>query len=132
MAPELLKDANCVDEKCDIYSIAIVLWCLYTGQNPADPNRFRVNREKCPPEPDNPSRKVAKSLSWPSFSSSFSSADPASRPDPARLRWAAFSAVVTRAWAEDPAARPTSEEVLADLEAMLGGGCGGSQGCQVA
>jgi hypothetical protein len=134
-APELLRDANCVDEKCDIFSIAIVMWCLYTGQNPADPDRFRDGREKCPPEPYSPSRKIAKTLSWPSFSSSFSSsfasADPASRPDPARLRWAAFSAVVRRAWAEDPAARPAAEEVLADLEAMLGGGCG-SQGCSVA
>jgi serine/threonine protein kinase len=100
VAPELVQDPCSMDEKSDIYSMAMVMRCLQTGGAPlAD---LCSAQGGCISPADDAKR-----------------ARPC-RADPSCLRWPAFSEVVKRAAAEDPAERPTSEALIVSLEAIQG------------
>jgi serine/threonine protein kinase len=117
VAPELLRDPDRIDEKSDIYSVAMIMRRLRAGTSTGADSRDR------PAPPPISSRKC-------------SGRGGTGRADSETRLALALEAVADWASAEDPAGRPTSEELLAalegsgELEASCPQRCGGG-GCTV-
>jgi serine/threonine protein kinase len=95
-APELRRGA-CADPSADIYSIAMVIWFLRTGRDPA-------------PAP-------ASCLPMRVWSGAKGSGD---RPSTGAVGWRGLAAVVAQAWAERAEERPTADGLTGALEALQG------------
>ena len=114
---KLLRDPDRIDEKSDIYSVAMIMRRLRAGTSPGADSRDR------PAPPPISSRKC-------------SGRGGAGRADSESRLALALEAVADWASAEDPAGRPTSEELVAalegsgELEASCPQRCGGG-GCTV-
>jgi len=94
MAPEGLKFVGDLQEPGDVYSYAMLLWELYHKKIPySDWDHFQVNVE------------VLQNKIRPSINAETMPSDIAS--------------LTQRAWAQDPAARPSMSEIIDNLERMV-------------
>lgn len=106
-APEILKRPEKVCERCDVYSFAICLWELWTGQEPYQNVNYHALMHQLtspgsivrPPIPGTPE--------WES-----------SEPSPPELA-PGYRDLMERCWAEDPDDRPSFTEVIKSIRTMI-------------
>jgi serine/threonine protein kinase len=131
MAPELLQFPNAITEACDIYSFGVVMWELWTSQEPFEgmqlhallhqltgPNRLKL------PIPGEESWKDQYLASVTSSCNLFEAEGCREEDEAAALGplepVVGYKELMLRCWTDAPNERPTSSQLLVDLEAMMG------------
>jgi len=92
MAPEVYKDEGSYTERVDIFSAAMVMWCIATGRRPAEGRDDRIFT-------------ALSSIGV--------------TPGLGQVKPAALRPILTDAWALDPARRPSASELVVRLEALI-------------
>eukprot|EP00288_Rhodomonas_lens_P017429 CAMPEP_0177693190 /NCGR_PEP_ID=MMETSP0484_2-20121128/2265_1 /TAXON_ID=354590 /ORGANISM="Rhodomonas lens, Strain RHODO" /LENGTH=407 /DNA_ID=CAMNT_0019203979 /DNA_START=28 /DNA_END=1248 /DNA_ORIENTATION=+ len=92
MAPEVYRDTGFYSEKVDIYSAAMVMWCIGTGRHPSE----------------------GKDASIYTALSSFGMT-----PSLGDVKPSGLGAILTDAWALEAAQRPSAAELVARLDGLL-------------
>jgi serine/threonine protein kinase len=120
-APELLSDPSRASERVDVYSFAIAMWELWTGRYPyADMREQTIMygiMTGMRPDLPGPARREGVDADGDAGAGAGAGADAA--PDPEPEPCPGWRELMTSAWAENPSARPTFDEIATRLEAMI-------------
>ena len=114
-APELLSDPSRASERVDVYSFAIAMWELWTGRYPYADMREQTIMYGIMTgmRPDLPGAARRGGVD----AGADADADAAREPEPEPCP--GWRELMTSAWAENPSARPTFDEIATRLEAMI-------------
>ncbi|WIA09456.1 hypothetical protein OEZ85_008857 [Tetradesmus obliquus] len=105
IAPEIIKSPGNVTEAADVYSFGVIMWELWAMQEPFAGVHIHALLHQLTTH-GGLSLAVPGSAEW---------GDAAAPPEPA-LGW---SALMQRCWRAEPAARPSSRELVGELEEMM-------------
>ncbi|WIA07913.1 hypothetical protein OEZ85_007392 [Tetradesmus obliquus] len=106
IAPEVIQHPESVTEAADIYSLGIIAWQLWTFQEPFEDVPFHTLLHQL-------STQGALRLALPG-SAAWGEEEPAP-PEPAP----GYSQLMQRCWSVDPADRPSSRQLVGELQEML-------------
>jgi hypothetical protein len=133
-APELLRDPAASDPAVDVYSIATLMFFLRAGRDPLPPAGPAPARgDPSAPAPAGRRAAAAGERAWAGVGPPHETGPPsarfaaaaaaaaAARPSADALGWAAFGEAVDAAWAENPARRPSADELTTALELLRRG-----------